>query len=497
MRKNIRFVLGIFSLILTIGAVLGYIFAPDNAVVEFLFGSTGLMAMALPAGVGTKPPTGTPTDPTTQTAEGTINDPETKELDKWDVDERVLWARPDINPLNCLTRRLRKTKTINSQKFKFWTATQNEGIYTTDSANDITATSAQDGAFDLKLDANYNDLLIDDVLGMVLDMTSTTPNLGYHWGGSSVAPASATVPLIIQIVGKTAANEYKAIVVNDGGTGITITIPKGSTFFRIGNAKDELDVMNDAFNLMPKVDFNYAQRFMKVVSESDYQARIGKEATWGLEEYRRSCMYAFLSEIELSGFIGQRRLVQPYQDKGEVFYTGGAEDFLSIIASHNLTTGTGSSKTNNPLKLADIQDWGRKVFSTINGSTERYMFVSPIFMQAILNIPELQSANNTILRVTDAVDLENKKLGFSIRKLDTGYGIINLVMHKGLAKRRDYRGYIFDLENIQRCILDPAQTRKVDLEEKLIKKANAYIIQECSGLKFQNVESMGMIDLIP
>ena len=332
---------------------------------------------------------------------------------------------------------------------------------------------------------------------MVLDMTSTTPNLGYHWGGSSVAPASATVPLIIQIVGKTAANEYKAIVVNDGGTGITITIPKGSTFFRIGNAKDELDVMNDAFNLMPKVDFNYAQRFMKVVSESDYQARIGKEATWGLEEYRRSCMYAFLSEIELSGFIGQRRLVQPYQDKGEVFYTGGAEDFLSIIASHNLTTGTGSSKTNNPLKLADIQDWGRKVFSTINGSTERYMFVSPIFMQAILNIPELQSANNTILRVTDAVDLENKKLGFSIRKLDTGYGIINLVMHKGLAKRRDYRGYIFDLENIQRCILDPAQTRKVDLEEKLIKKANAYIIQECSGLKFQNVESMGMIDLIP
>lgn len=487
MKKDIRIVLSIFSLILTIGAVFGHLFALDNEVIEFLFGSTGLMAMALPVGVGTKPPTGTPTDPATQTVEKTVNDPETKELDKWDVDERVLWQRPDINPLNCLTRRLKKAKTINSQKFKFWTATQNEGIYVTDSANAITATAAIDGAFDLKLDANYNDLLIDDVLGMVID--TTTQSIAYHWGRNTSVPATATVPLIIQIIGKTSANEYKAIVVNDGGTGKTITIPKGSTFFRIGNAKDELDVMNAAFNLMPTVDFNYAQRFMKVVSESDYQARIGKEATWGLEEYRRACMYAFLSEIELSGFIGQRRVMQPYADKGEVFYTGGAEDFLSVIAQHNIKT--------NALKLSDIQDWGQKVFSTINGSTERYMFVSPKFMQAILNIPEMQSANNTILRVTDAVDLENKKLGFSIRKLDTGYGIINLVMHKGLAKRRDYRGYIFDLENVTRCILDPAQTRKVDLEEKLIKKANAYIIQECSGLKFQNVESMGMIDLIP
>lgn len=487
MKKKLKILLGIFSMVLTIGAIFGYLFAPDNELVAILFGnSTVLMAMALPVGAGTKPQTGTPTDPNTQTVEKTVNDPDTKELNIWDVDERVLWQRPDINPLNCLTRRVKKSKTINSQKFKFWTATQNEGIYVADSAADITAKPAEDGGFDLLLAANYSDLLVDDVLGMVID--DNTKALGYHWGNSTTAPTVATVPVIVQIVGKTAANNYKAVLINDGGTGKTITIPKGSTFFRIGNAKDELDVMNDAFNLMPKVDFNYAQRFMKVVSESDYQARIGKEATWGLEEYKRACMYAFLQEIELSGFIGQRRVMQPYTDKGEVFYTGGAEDFLSVIATHNLSSTT-------TLKLSDIQDWGQKVFSTINGSTERYMFVSPKFMQQILNIPELQSANNTILRVTDAMDLENKKLGFSIRKLDTGYGIINLVMHKGLAKRRDYRGYIFDLENVTRCILDPAQTRKVDLEEKLIKKANAYIIQECSGLRFQNVESMGMIDL--
>lgn len=493
--KRLRILLGSLSIILTIGMILSYLFSLNGEIVRLLFGGIGggLLAMPLPTGTGTIPPTGTPTDPTTQTVEKTVSDPDTEELDQWDVDKKVLWKKADNAPLNCLTRRIRKTKNINSQVFKFWTSTQNDGIYETKAASGsntvITAKGAEAGGFDLPLAVSASDLLKDDVLGMVID--DTTKSLGYSWDEKgSLVSQSPLVPVIIQIVGKVDNSNYKAIVVNDkGGVNDTISIPMGSTFFRIGNAKDELDVMNDAFNLMPRIDANFAQRFMKVVSESDYQSRIGKEATWGLEDYKRACMYAFIHEIELSMFVGQRRTVRPYTDKGEVYYTGGFDDFLKgNVINHVL-----SSLTN--LKLTDLQDWGRRVFTTTNGSAERYMFVSPLFMQRILAIPELMSANNTILRATDAMDLEGHKLGFSLRKLDTGYGIINLVMHKGLAGRRDYRGYIIDLENIQRCILDPAQTKKVDLEEKLIKKANAYIIEECSGLKIQNIDSMALVDL--
>lgn len=294
-------------------------------------------------------------------------------------------------------------------------------------------------------------------------------------------------PILNTIVKKTNATTYEAIVVNQKDASTAITIANNAQFFCIGNAKNEEDVLNEAYNLMPKKDANYAQRFMNLVSETDYQAIIDKEAEWGLEQYRLSSMYSFRTSIELSLFCGIRRVVEN-ATQGQVYFTGGLDDFLKnrVLAS--------ISKSTN-LTLSDIQDWGKQVFTDSNGSSERYMFVSPNFMQKILAIPELYTANNTILRVTDAMDLANNKLGFSVRKLDTGYGIINLVLHKGLTGRRDNRGYIVDITNMRRRTLEPATAVTYDLEKLLIKKAKAIVLQECSGIEVQNIDTMGIVDI--
>lgn len=489
-KKSLKICLGIFSLILAVGAVFNYLFAPENDVLSFLFGS-GTLSLAM---AGT---TGRVASPKAQSVQDTIENTDTKELDVWDIEKQVSVCRPDNAPLDQLIRMESNTAPTKSQVFEFWSATQNDGIYKISTGIATTEVVGEiPKAFSITLSAAAPDLLVDDVLGC----TDIADN-GYSWSHRDVVSSATTAsaPMVIQIVEKTSATEYKAIFVNgNGGTQITPATGNAyyptvalanKTFFRIGNAKNEEDVLNDAYNLMPKKDGNFAQRFMKVCSETDYQALIEKEANWGLEQYRSASMYAHRMEVELSQFIGQRRHVTPYADKGEVYYTGGFDDFLKDrIVEHTLTATTN-------LSLEDIQMWGREVFSNSNGAQERYMFVSPKFMQEILKVPQFNSGNNSILCVTDAMDLKGEKLGFSIRRLDTGYGIINLVMHKGLAGRRDYRGYIIDTTNIRRRVLQSAIAKKVDLEEKLIKKANAIIIEECCGLEIQNADTMRIIDI--
>lgn len=442
------------------------------------FGLAGFLFM--PA--QTTPPTGKMATPTSASVESVLNNPDTQELNKFTVEKQVKWCRPDNAPLDQLLRMLNNNAETRSQRFEFYSATQNKKIYTVASA--VAQASSDPIQFTLTMASSVDDLLEDDVLA-----SADTTKAGYSFNAISGTVISSTpdVPLILQIVKKTNATTYEAIVVNQKDASTAITIANNAQFFCIGNAKNEEDVLNEAYNLMPKKDANYAQRFMNLVSETDYQAMIDKEAEWGLEQYRLSSMYSFRTSIELSLFCGIRRVVEN-ATQGQVYFTGGLDDFLKnrVLAS--------ISKSTN-LTLSDIQDWGKQVFTDSNGSSERYMFVSPNFMQKILAIPELYTANNTILRVTDAMDLANNKLGFSVRKLDTGYGIINLVLHKGLTGRRDNRGYIVDITNMRRRTLEPATAVTYDLEKLLIKKAKAIVLQECSGIEVQNIDTMGIVDI--
>lgn len=429
----------------------------------------------------TTPITGKPATPNAASVEKVLNNTETQDLNKFSVEKQVKWCRPDNAPLDQLLRMLNNNAPTKSQRFDFWAATQNNQIYTIQSADVTESSDPQE--FTITLSAAADDLLEDDVLAAV-DMTP----LGYSYNAiNGIVNPKADVPLILQITGKTNGTTYKAIAVNQKDAETSITIAKNSQFFCIGNAKNEEDVLNEAYNQMPKKDANYAQRFMNVVSETDYQTLIDKEAVWGLQQYRMVSMYNFRMKLELSLFTGIRRKIADAVH-GEIYFTGGLDDFLRNRVIQKVNQGVG-------LTLEDIQNWGKAVFTNSNGSSERYMFVSPNFMQQILKIPQLYTANNSILRVTDAIDLQNNKLGFSVRKLDTGYGIINLVLHKGLSGRRDNRGYIVDITNIRRRTLEPATAQTYDLEKLLIKKAKAIVLQECSGIEVQNVETMGIVDL--
>ena len=482
-QKNLRKkILRVSLMIFTIALLVGGFFASSlpSELADFIYGSASLGGLAMAGIAGSVIEGGGTAGDGIATTQEVIAG--TDHLDVYDLSKQVTMCRPEDAPLDQLMRKLGGDTPTKSQRFEFYRATQNDCIYTTH-ATAITGKGAAGGGFVLTLSANASDLLPNDVIAFENEAV-----LGHKWDYKGQVAAVAAVPLVVQILSKISATTYNAIVVNDNGeASYTVTIPASSNIFCIGNAQNETEVMSEAFNLLPLKDANYAQRFMKTVAESDYQAIIDKEVNWGLAQYRNASMYSLRSQIELAMLTGQMRLLDAHGDGKEIYFTGGFEHFIG----DRVVDYDGIQPT-----LQDMQNLGKEVFSNTNGSAERYMFLSPTAMQKILAIPQLVPTGSNVthlLQTVDAVDLKGEKIGFTIKKVDTGYGFINLVMHRGLTRRRDNTGYVVDIANIRRRVLDPLKVTTYDLEKLGKAKATANVLEECVGLEFQNMDTMQLV----
>lgn len=467
----------VFSIALLVGGLFSSYLPTELA--DLLFGNIGLGSLVAAVGIGGEVTTdggaGEGVATTTSVSE------KAEELNKYDLDKQVIMCRPEDVPLDQLLRRLGGGSPSKSQRFEFYRATQNDSIYTTH-ATAITGKGKAGGGFVLTLDSAAYDLLPTDVIAFADESL-----LGYKWNHKGQVGATPEVPLVVYILKKLTPTTYDAIVINDNAdVAYTVNIPANSIMFTIGNAQNETAVMTDAFNLLPVKDANYAQRFMKTVAESDYQAMIDKEVNWGIAQYRNASMYSLRSQIELAMFIGQMRLDDPKGDGHEVYYTGGFENFIG----DRVTDYNGVQPT-----LQDMQTLGKEVFSNTNGSAERFMFLSPTAMQKILAIPQFipTGSNVNLLQTADAVDLKGEKIGFSVKKIDTGYGIINLVPHRGLTRRRENTAYVIDIANVRRRVVEKLAAKTYDLEELAISKSTAIVLSECVGLEFQNMDTMQLL----
>lgn len=435
------------------------------------------------------PTTGKQATPTTMSVEDIVDNPDSKALDMWDVDDEVKMLRTSNNPLDTLIRYISDSLPADSQRVKFWSAKQNESLYKVAEE----ATAPEKGTFTITLTAVADDLGTDDILSFK-DVAIK---------GRSYEPANGSystendVPLALQVVDKTTVllnknnvTQITVIALNNDGNANAITIPAGAEMFGRGNAKNEEDVLSYEYHLRPQETYNFCQRYMKVISESKFQNKVKKEAKWSLQELKGAAAFAFRREIELTSFVGVRSIIKDSPTgTGEKYTAGGIEDFAKGRILDSVDTAL------NPLTFSSLQNWGKQLFASCNGSDERYAFASPNVMGRILAMfDEKNYGDNTILRVCDAVDLNNEKIGFSIKKIDTGYGYINLVLHRALADRRDKRLYFVDLDNIRRRVHTPAKITQYDLSKILRKNANAMILEECSCLEFLNPETMGYVD---
>lgn len=244
----------------------------------------------------------------------------------------------------------------------------------------------------------------------------------------------------------------------------------------IGTAKNEKDAQTEALQFMPNVYKNYCQIHMAQVEQGDYDKIQAKKFDWGIQDYKNDALYKFRLGCEMTSLIGVKSITTNAAGS-EVYTASGLEEYVGWNASYYAAASTGDK---GRLDLEWFNRLGDAVFSNVNSSEERFLFCSSQFYINFLKCVEIQkmvNAGETLV-----------KHGITVRQIDTGFGILNLKVHKGLSIYRPGEACIVDAtRSAYRHFAKEGKMswKQLDLRSSGQAKADVWVLSERSCPQFR------------
>jgi hypothetical protein len=431
MNKRNLALIGLIGLVLTV--IIGYFFPEAIGVV---------LAVAPVAAIGSE----------TVTVEGLRGEAGNMDLNivEDDVARDITVVRPDNVPLDTALRKIGDVKT-KSEVVKFGQSVMDNGQYLVSS---LVGVNAQGTSITIELDApSFEKTLISDVL---------------HYEGPSNGE-----PVQMLVIGKDPTTRSIIAQIVAGGDGPdedqlwTGGIPLGSILYGIGVAKHELDAQTEPYVNLPVFGENYCQIQMAQIEEGIYADWQLKKVDWGMLDYKADALYKFRLRCELTALVGKKARKRNLLTGKEILFSDGLENFVGWRAMYV----PGATVGNGELSEGLFNIIGESVFTNVNGSDERFMFYDPAFMTELLR-------TTNITRYIEAGQTKTK-YGFRVTEIETGFGILNLVPHRGLRfAGRKGQAVITDITKIRRRVFDPLHWREVELFKSGQSKATAWDLEE-------------------
>ncbi|HIG74982.1 MAG TPA: hypothetical protein EYQ24_10515, partial [Bacteroidetes bacterium] len=266
------------------------------------------------------------------------------------VDQKLTLKAPQVNPLNTILRRFRRTKRARAEKVEYET---DEVIPRKVIVSGAVAAGAQ-GAARTFSSAQAGYLRVDDELLLSGNATASAGTLLV-----TAVDAGAGTVTVVRIDGNSA---------NQGQWGTVPALEAGEVVVRIGNNKKEFFSFSSSRTTMPTNDFNYIE---EVDASLDISDRRAGTANYTRDDWARSRdrqVYDFLSNREF------KLIYAPREKKvigGENRTFCGGLDFYNTPKDLTYSAGTFSEN--------DLIEWHRIIFSDNAGSDVRYAFHDPVF----------------------------------------------------------------------------------------------------------------------
>lgn len=254
------------------------------------------------------------------------------------------------------------------------------------------------------------------------------------------------------------------------------TSPNFSKLNYIGTAKNEKDAQTEALQFMPNVYKNYCQIHMAQVEQGDYDKIQAKKFDWGIQDYKNDALYKFRLGCEMTSLIGKKSITTNAAGS-EVYTASGLEEYVGWNASYYASASTGDK---GKLDLEWFNRLGDAVFSNVNSSEERYLFCSSQFYINLLknvDIQKMVNAGETLV-----------KHGISVRQVDTGFGILNIKVHKGLSIYRPGEACVVDASrSVYRHFAKEGKMswKQLNLRDSGQAKADVWVLSERSCPQFR------------
>lgn len=433
---------------------LAYMVMPEVAVaIDGLFGFGGegvVMGMALVQGTNSN-------DATEATNSGTGN-----LLYKRDVSQIVTEIKPDDFPLDTILRNIRGAESAYNRKVEYEEVTFRSASATATAKGSVTNLTQ-----DITFGNDKTFWAIDDI--------------AYNPAVTTNAPGGQRL-IVTNVVPATGVVSFQAI---NNATG-TMTDAGTNTFYRLGNAKTELDAQTTSVYALPAQDFNYAQTFMAQIERSVIESKYNSISGYSFQDKVRQVIYDMRSSMERSLIAGVKSKTTVGSD---IHYT--ADGLLNKISKSFSFGGSGAAggySTSN-VSVSNVIDMLENAFAGNAGSDSRLLLGGKEFISGLSKIDKydrnLQSEGNTILH------------GVQVRRLVSDFGVLDVKHSKamdelGLAKK----ALILDLDHIYKHELEPMSVEELDLNKagsRRTQDAMRMVETSCSSIRYSGANGVHVV----
>ena len=418
------------------------------------------LTLAMPAAVGV-PASGVITTQKTQELASEIGG----DIVMSDTERQVTLLRPDIAPLDTMLRSIGSSPT-DSFEVVWGEAGFGEGYVQTGT---ITPVNTGGGTATVNLDVDTYKLVTRTSMFYFEDAVAG------RWVGLNVLDKdNATRNVICNVIGGTGSTPDE----------LGNPIPLGTKLFFSGTAQEELAGKTEPYQRMPEIYSNYCQIQMCQIEQGLYDQKQKKELDWGLLEFKSDALYNFRYGCENTALFGIKSKSQNLEGK-DIYTAGGLETYVGWHLKYNPALAAGSGG----IDMGMFFGLGEAVFTTVAGSDSRIFFMSPQLMTAFLKNIEFQKMMSEAK--TEVV------YGLKCRQIETGFGLLNIRLHKGLGLCRPGQGAVVDLSRARMRVFEAMKWREIDLISSGISKAEAWALEERTTFEYRAKASHAWIYPVP
>ena len=437
---------------------LAYMVMPEVAVaIDGLFGFGGegvVMGMALVQG--------TNSNDATEAADSGTGANTGNLLYKRDVSQIVTEIKPDDFPLDTILRNIRGAESAYNRKVEYEEVTFRSASATATAKGSVTNLTQ-----DITFGNDKTFWAIDDI--------------AYNPAVTTNAPGGQRL-IVTNVVPATGVVSIQAI---NNATG-TMTDAGTNTFYRLGNAKTELDAQTTSVYALPAQDFNYAQTFMAQIERSVIESKYNSISGYSFQDKVRQVIYDMRSSMERSLIAGVKSKTTVGSD---IHYT--ADGLLNKISKSFSFGGSGAASgyTSANVTVSNVIDMLENAFAGNAGSDSRLLLGGKEFISGLSKIDKydrnLQSEGNTILH------------GVQVRRLVSDFGVLDVKHSKamdelGLAKK----ALILDLDHIYKHELEPMSVEELDLNKagsRRTQDAMRMVETSCSSIRYSGANGVHVV----